>query len=120
MSSNAEQFDLPESIHWTEATLERCNLVYTNGSDAGVNFIVHIDQMPQNLLVCQSASTYNRVGSFFVGSEPFNPQESQTVHNSNPGRALDRLDVKVYDLSGSDAAITNTFYLRLNIVRHSM
>jgi hypothetical protein len=115
MSSNNEVFNFANAIHWDSATLERCNLVYTNGADLGANYVIHIDQMQQDLVVCQSGAGSDRTGSFLVGSEPFNSQEAQTIKNSNPGLALQRLDVHVYDLTGSPATISTAFYFVLKI-----
>jgi hypothetical protein len=39
------RFILDSAIHWDSATLERCNLVYTNGADPGANYVIHIDEM---------------------------------------------------------------------------
>ena len=59
MGSNAEKFDLQQSIHWSSATLERCNLVYTNGHNNNQqNYIVHVDQMPEELLTCSAGAAH--------------------------------------------------------------
>jgi hypothetical protein len=115
MSSNNEVFNFASGIYWDSATLERCNLVYTNGADLGANYVIHVDQMQQDLVVCQSGASTNRTGSFFVGAEPFNGQETQTIKNRNLGLALQRLDVNVYDLTGSPATISTAFYFVLKI-----
>jgi len=95
------------STQWDSATLERCNLVWTNGADPGANYVIHIDQMQQDLVVCKVGAGSHRTGSFFVGAEPFNAQEMQTINNNN--FALQRLDVRVYDLTGSPASISTAF-----------
>jgi hypothetical protein len=48
-----------------------------------------------------------------VGAEPFNAQEMQTINNNNTSLALQRLDVRVYDLTGSPASISTAFYVVL-------
>jgi hypothetical protein len=45
-----------------------------------------------------------------VGAEPFNAQEMQTINNNNPSLALQRLDVRVYDLTGSPSSISTAFF----------
>jgi hypothetical protein len=111
---------LDSAIHWDSATLERCNLVYTNGADPGANYVIHIDQMqqdlvPLDLVVCKAGAGSHRTCSFFLGAEPFNAQEMQTINNNNPSLALQRLDVRVYDLTGSPALISTAFYFILRI-----
>ena len=106
---------MDSAIHWDSATLERCNLVWTNGADPGANYVIHIDQMQQDLVVCKAGAGSHRTVSFFVGAEPFNPQEMQTINNNNPSLALQRLDVRVYDLTGSPASISTAFYFVLRI-----
>jgi hypothetical protein len=120
MSSNSEVFHLPDSVHWERATLERCNLVYTNGADMGAQYVIHIDQMDQPLLVCASGATANRIGSFLVGAEPFNVHESLTIRNTNPSRALQQLNVKIYTLAGALATITGPFCFALKIKEHQV
>ena len=119
MGGNAEKFDLQQSIHWSSATLERCNLVYTNGhNNDQQNYIVHVVQMPEELLTCSAGAAQDRVGSFFVGAEPFNPHEHQTLANTCPSKALEQLDIKVYNADGTLATITNPFHLKLKIKKH--
>jgi hypothetical protein len=89
--------------------------VYTNGADPGANYVIHIDQMQQDLVVCKAGAGSHRTGSFFVGAELFNAQEMQTINNNNPSLALQRLDVRVYDLTGSPALISTAFYFILRI-----
>jgi len=81
--------------------------VWTNGADPGANYVIHIDQMQQDLVVCKVGAGSHRTGSFFVGAEPFNAQEMQTINKNN--FALQRLDVRVYDLTGSPASISTAF-----------
>eukprot|EP00035_Acanthoeca_spectabilis_P018605 m.396679 g.396679 ORF g.396679 m.396679 type:complete len:147 (-) comp16772_c1_seq52:2338-2778(-) len=50
-----------------------------------------------------------------AGSEPFNPQETQTVANRNPSLPLDNLSLKVYKNTGVLATVSSTFTLRLRI-----
>ena len=115
MSSNSEGFSLPSAIHWESVTLERCNLVFTNGADLGANYVIHIEQMQQDLVACESGAATNRAGSFFVGAEPFNAQEAQTIKNRNPELALQRLDVNVRKLNGSPASISGAFNFVLKV-----
>ena len=112
MISNAETFTPATPIEWKHCTLERCNLVFTNGA-AGASFIVHLDEMPRDLLVCKSAVTTEPVGTFVVGAEPFNPQENHTVRNTNKRKKLKTLGVSIYDENGAAATITNPFQMRL-------
>jgi hypothetical protein len=66
----------------------------------------------------QSRCRFPPNGFIFVGAEPFNagqPQEMQTVNNNNPSLALQRLDVRVYDLTGSPASISTAFYFVLRM-----
>ena len=113
MSSNSEDFDLQEGQEWKSCTLERCNLVYTNSTEQ--TYVIHIEQMPDELLSCISGSTYNQVGTFVVGDEPFNHTENHTVWNHRPSKPLDALTVKIYDMSGNAASITNPFHIRMRI-----
>ena len=83
--------------------------------DATDSFVVHIDQMPMELLICHSSAAYDRVGTFFVGAEPFNPHEDHTVHNTLPSRALDKLNIKIYDKFGVDASVSNPFYMKIRM-----
>jgi hypothetical protein len=59
---------------------------------------------------CKAGAGSHRTGSFFVGAEPFNAQEKQTINNNNTSLALQRLDVRVYDLTGSPALISTALY----------
>ena len=115
MTSNSATFtNLRPSKKWNTATLERSNLVYRNGADAGVLYNIHIDEFTDNFHVCDSGSILRRDGTFIVGNEPFNAQEKLTVNNPNPGDKLEKLTVKVYDMSSGDlATISNPFYLQI-------
>ena len=114
MTSNAQTFDLQEAIYWDTATLERTDVVDNN--NVAINTaVVHIDQMPTELMVCSNGVTKNRTGSFFVGSGPFNPQETLTVRNTNPSKPINHLDVRIYDTAGTLANITNAFVIKLKI-----
>jgi hypothetical protein len=42
-------------------------------------------------------------------------REMQTINNNNPSLALQRLDVCVYDLTGSPASISTAFYFVLRV-----
>lgn len=113
-SQNTQTFDLQEAIFWKSVTLERCNLVTANNTEN--TYIIHIDQMPSELLVCTNGTTSNRTGTFFVGEPPFNPQEDLTVHNTNPGKPINHLSIKIYTTSGQLATgLTNSFYIKLKI-----
>jgi hypothetical protein len=61
--------------------------------------------------------TVHRTGSFFVGAETFYAQEMQTINNNNTSLALQRLDVHVYDLTGSPASISTAFCFVLRIIK---
>ena len=111
MSSNAENFDFQEGQEWKSCTLERCNLVYTN--NAQPSYVVHIEQMPDELLLFVSGNTYNQVGTWCVGDEPFNHTEHHTVYNYYPGKPLDGINVRIYDISGNAATVSNPFHMRL-------
>lgn len=114
MTGNSQAFDLQEAIFWTTATLERTNVVDNN--NVAVNTaVIHIDQMPSELLVCSNSGTTNRIGSFFVGNSPFNPQENLTVSNTNPSKPINHLDVKVYNPDGTLATIANAFIIKVKI-----
>ena len=77
--------------------------------------IIHIDRMQQDLVVCKAGAGYHRTGSFFVGAGLFNAHEMQTINNNNPRLALQRLDVRVYDLTGSPVSISTDFYFVLRV-----
>ena len=113
MSTNAETFDFHGGQEWESCTLERCNIVSTNNSQQG--YIIHIEEMPDELLTCASGDTWNRVGTFCVGEEPFNPTEHHTIRNFRPSKPLDGLTIKVHDASGNLANISNPFHIRLRI-----
>lgn len=115
MSSNAETFNFAEAVHWKRATLERCNFVAENGGSAAETYVLHIDQIPQEMLFCDGGACTQRIGTFLVGSEPFNPQETQTVANRNPSLPLENLSLKVYKNTGALATVSSTFTLRLRI-----
>lgn len=114
MQSNKATFNLEEPLFWHTATLERCNLVNTNGSSSSY-FIVHIEQMPREFrrYSDQVAQPKVHVGTFVVGNEPFNPQENHVIANSDPDLALQQLAVRIYNMDGTDATITTTFDLKL-------
>ena len=115
MSSNSEAFVLPNAIHWESVTLESCNLIYTNGANTGEKLMIHITQMQQEIVACQSGATTNLAGTFIVGSEPFNAKDALTIKNSSPNLPLQRLDIKVYKLNGTLATISFSFVMVLNI-----
>ena len=115
MSSNSEGFVLPNPIHWESVTLESCNLIFTNGANTGEKLIIHIPQMQQEIVACQSGICTNLASTFIVGSEPFNPQDTLTIKNSSPNLPLQHLDIKVYKLNGSPATIGYTFVMVLRI-----
>ena len=56
-----------------------------------------------------------RVHFSWARPEPFNAQEMQTINNNNPSLALQRLDVRVYDLTGSLTLISTAFYFVLRV-----
>ena len=115
MSSNSEGFDLPNAIHWESVTLGSSNLIYTNGANAGEKLMIHIPQIQQEIVACQSGVATNLAATFIVGSEPFNPQDTLTIKNSSPNLPLQHLDIKVYKLNGSPATIGYTFVMVLRI-----
>ncbi len=112
MSSNDETFPLDPQIGWESCTLERSNLVYRNGADAGANNMVAIDSLRESFLFCTGGGSFTRSTSFFVGSETFNAQERATVRNREPNNKLHEIRCRVYDATtGSLATISNSFYL---------
>jgi len=115
MSSNSEGFVLPNPIHWESVTLESCNLIYTNGANTGEKLMIHIPQMQQEIVGCQSGVATNLASTFIVGSEPFNPKAALTIENTSQDLPLQRLDIKVYKMNGTLATISFTFVMVLNI-----
>ena len=113
-SSNDETFPLDPQIEWNTCTLERSNLVYRNGADAGVNYMVAIEGGTDSVLYLSGGSSYTRSTTFFVGSEAFNSQERQTVRNRDNGNKLNQIRCRIYDATtGNLATISNPFYLQL-------
>jgi len=115
MNSNSEGFVLPNPIHWESVTLESCNLIYTNGANTGEKLMIHIPQMQQEIVACQSGICTNLASTFIVGSEPFNPKADLTIENTSPNLPLQRLDIKVYKMNGTLATIAFSFVMVLNI-----
>lgn len=113
MSTNSEVFSIPGREAWKSCTLERSNIVFTNS--ALETYVIHIEEMPCEVLSCISGTTYDQVGTFVVGDEPFNPTEKHTIYNHRPDKPLDELTVKIYDMSGNLATISNPFLIRMRI-----
>ena len=113
-SSNDETFPLDPQIEWNTCTLERSNLVYRNGADAGVNYMVAIEGGTDSVLYLSGGASYTRSTTFFVASEAFNSQERQTVRNRDNGNKLNQIRCRIYDATtGNLATISNPFYLQL-------
>jgi hypothetical protein len=83
--------------------------------NGGSFYTIHIEEIPDELLICENGTSKNSVGTFCVGSEPFNPTEHHTIKNYNPGKPLDRLTINVYDSDGNLATIFSQFYLRIRV-----
>ena len=113
MSSNSETFELESRLSWQSVTLERCDIVNMNG---GSFYTIYIEEIPDELLICENGTSKNSVGTFCVGSEPFNHTEHHAINNYNPGKPLNRLTINVYnDSDGNLASIFRQFHLRIRV-----
>jgi hypothetical protein len=112
MNSQSETFTIPNSIYWDTITLEGCNLVAKQADD---NYIVHIEEITEDVIICDSGESKNKVGTFLVGPQPFNPSECQTIKNHTPDRPLNRLTVSIHTTKGNPATINDKFYIALRI-----
>jgi len=112
MSTNSETFPLESGLNWKRATLERCNIVLTNNLEQ--SYIIDIDGMHNHILLCESGAIKTRNGTFTIGREPWNPEESNMVYNTTD-KNLDQLKITVYNAVGALATISNDFQLKLRI-----
>jgi hypothetical protein len=72
-------------------------------------YIIHIDQMQQDVVVCKAGAGSHR------SNRSSYAREMQTINNNNPSLALQRLDVRVYDMTVSPASISTAFYFVLRM-----